>query len=133
MTKAEQILEENGWEIGDLVMHANGDVGVITDICKCDQCEERGFYELAVNWHNDDCSDFITNHEWERTGLNNYKFYKPHKTKVQREIEAIAEVIEMGSCYFGADPAYFNLPDAHHIELAQARALYEAGYRKINT
>lgn len=55
------------------------------------------------------------------------------KTKEDKEIEAIADVIEMGSCYFGADPAYFNLPDAHYIELAQARALYEAGYRKINT
>ena len=55
------------------------------------------------------------------------------KTKEDREIEVIAEVIEMGKCYFGADPAYFNLPDAHYIELAQARALYEAGYRKINT
>lgn len=55
------------------------------------------------------------------------------KTKEDREIEAIAEVIEMGECYFGADPAYFDLPDAHYIELAQARALYEAGYRKINT
>ena len=53
------------------------------------------------------------------------------KTKEQREIEEIAEVIEMGSCYFGADPAYFDLPDAHHIELAQAKALYEAGYRKV--
>ena len=53
------------------------------------------------------------------------------KTKEEQEIEAIAEVIEMGSCYFGADPAYFDLPDAHYIELAQARALYEAGYRKV--
>ena len=53
------------------------------------------------------------------------------KTNKEREIEAIAEVIEMGSCYFGADPAYFDLPDAHNIELAQARALYEAGYRKV--
>lgn len=55
------------------------------------------------------------------------------KTKEELEIEEIAEVIEMGNCYFGADPAYFNLPDAHYIELAQARALYEAGYRKIDT
>lgn len=55
------------------------------------------------------------------------------KTEAEREIKEIADVIEMGSCYFGADPAYFGLPDAHYIELAQARALYEAGYRKINT
>lgn len=132
MTKAEQILEENGWEIGDLVVRENGEAGVIVDICKCDQCEKRGFYELCVDW-GDGVDDCITNGEWERTGLSHYKFYKPHKTKTQREIEAIAEVIEMGKCYFGADPAYFNLPDAHYIELAQARALYEAGYRKINT
>lgn len=53
------------------------------------------------------------------------------KTKEELEIEAIADVIEMGECFFGVDPAYFGLPDAHHIELAQARALYEAGYRKV--
>lgn len=130
MTKAEQILEENGWEIGDLVVRGDETIGEITDICKCDQCEERGFYELVVDWK-DGSTDWITNHEWEKTGLNCYKFYKPYKTKAQSEIEAIAEVIEMGKCFFGVDPAYFNLPDAHNIELAQARALYEAGYRKV--
>ncbi len=55
------------------------------------------------------------------------------KTKEEREIEAIADVIEMGKCFFGVDPGYFGILDAHQIELAQARALYEAGYRKINT
>ena len=54
-----------------------------------------------------------------------------NKTKAEQEIKAIAEVIEMGKCFFGVDPAYFGLPDAHHIELAQAKALYEAGYRKV--
>ena len=53
------------------------------------------------------------------------------KTKEQQEIEAIAEVIEIGECFFGVDPGYYGIPDAHHIELAQARALYEAGYRKV--
>ena len=53
------------------------------------------------------------------------------KTKEELEIEAIADVIEMGECFFGVDPGYFDLPDAHYIELAQARALYEAGYRKV--
>ena len=51
MTKAEQILKENGWEVGDMVVRGDKEVGVITDICKCDQCEERGFYELVVDWY----------------------------------------------------------------------------------
>ena len=54
-----------------------------------------------------------------------------NKTKAEQEIKAIAEVIEMGECFFGVDPAYYGIPDAHYIELAQAKALYEAGYRKV--
>lgn len=53
------------------------------------------------------------------------------KTKEEREIEAIAEVIEMGECFFGVDPGYFGIPGSREIELAQAKALYEAGYRKV--
>ena len=69
--------------------------------------------------HNKEVCDYLINILEER------------EKKKQREIEKIAEVIEMGNCYFGADPAYFGLPDAHNIELAQARVLYEAGYRKV--
>lgn len=33
------------FNIGDEVITAHGERGVIIDICKCSECEKRGFYE----------------------------------------------------------------------------------------
>ena len=43
------------FEVGDEVITSTGKVGVITDICTCEKCKERGFYEPTVetkkkNW-----------------------------------------------------------------------------------
>lgn len=33
------------FKVGDLVVTVYGDIGNITDICDCDECKKRGFYE----------------------------------------------------------------------------------------
>lgn len=37
-----------GFKVGDKVITSTGKVGLITEICTCDQCKKRGFYELKV-------------------------------------------------------------------------------------
>lgn len=39
---------EPSFEIGDEVITATGQKGWIVDICKCNNCKSRGFYELKV-------------------------------------------------------------------------------------
>lgn len=46
------------FKIGDKVITSQGEVGVITKICTCDACKERGFYEPEI-----------------RTKLGSYKIY----------------------------------------------------------
>lgn len=36
------------FKVGDTVITDDGRVGTITDICTCDKCKERGFYEPKV-------------------------------------------------------------------------------------
>ena len=43
--------------IGDYVRHKNGYIGKIIDICKCDMCKERDFYEPIL----DNNQFYITN------------------------------------------------------------------------
>ena len=38
------------FKIGDKVITADGRTGTITDICNCDRCKERGFYEPTVTF-----------------------------------------------------------------------------------
>jgi hypothetical protein len=37
-----------GFKVGDKVITDDGRVGHITDICTCDRCKKRGFYEPSV-------------------------------------------------------------------------------------
>ena len=37
-----------GFRVGDEVITSTGEVGIITDICTCQFCKERGFYEPTV-------------------------------------------------------------------------------------
>ena len=38
-----------GFKVGDQVITSTGQIGTITDICTCDKCKERGFYEPTVD------------------------------------------------------------------------------------
>ena len=56
-------LENNltcGFKVGDEVITSDGKVGIITRICTCDRCRERGFYEPVVNFIVDGDIGYIT-------------------------------------------------------------------------
>ena len=48
ISKNELDLLKNTFKVGDEVITATGKVGKITDICTCEKCKERGFYEPSV-------------------------------------------------------------------------------------
>ena len=47
------------FKVGDEVITDDGKVGKIIDICKCDKCKERGFYEPEVEFDDGD-TDYIS-------------------------------------------------------------------------
>lgn len=49
-----------GFKVGDEVITYDGRVGIITDICTCEKCKERGFYEPRVEIENEFYSLYIT-------------------------------------------------------------------------
>ena len=60
---------EYKFEIGDEVITSYGETGKVIDICECEQCAERGFYELIVRY--DGYTDWITIGE-AKNGFENY-------------------------------------------------------------
>lgn len=48
LSKKELDFLDNTFKVGDEVITATGKVGKITDICTCEKCQERGFYEPSV-------------------------------------------------------------------------------------
>jgi hypothetical protein len=61
-----------GFKVGDEVITSTGQVGKITDICDCDRCEERGFYEPTVETETGD-RIYITDND---KRVNFRSFYK---------------------------------------------------------
>ena len=62
-----------GFKIGDEVITSTGEVGRIIDICTCDRCKERGFYEPTVEVEIGNNSIYITDND----KRNNFSsFYK---------------------------------------------------------
>src|SRR5574344_927426 len=46
--------------VGDYVRHL-GDIGLIKDICYCEQCKARGFYEPIVDFGHNRNNEYISN------------------------------------------------------------------------
>lgn len=51
------------FKVGDEVITSEGMIGVITDICDCDKCKARGFYEPQVKTTFGDSGIYITDTE----------------------------------------------------------------------
>lgn len=62
-----------GFKVGDKVITSTGQVGIITDICTCDKCKDRGFYEPVVEVEVGNGSIWITNND---KRVNFRSFYK---------------------------------------------------------
>lgn len=69
----ELILLDNSFKVGDEVITSTGKVGVITDICTCNFCKERGFYEPTVETTTGDGTIRITDND---KRVNFASFYK---------------------------------------------------------
>ena len=65
--------EINLFNIGDEVITSDGRKGKIVDICHCEECERRGFYEPKVLYDEYDEVEYITNYDKERNFRDFYK------------------------------------------------------------
>jgi len=81
-----------GFEIhvGDFVKTIGSKVGYITDICKCSECERRGFYEPSVMYL-DGSKDDITYYE-AMYGFKGYEQIGIHKF-IKEKIERLQPTI----------------------------------------
>ena len=67
-------IKDYKFNVGDEVINIYGVKGKIIDICTCEKCEERGFYEPlwhANNEYFDDTDYYITNYDAE-CGFQDY-------------------------------------------------------------
>ena len=80
------------FKIGDEVITKDGRVGVITDICTCDRCRERGFFEPNVHTKIGDSKIWITDYD-QKDGFTNFyqighhRFGNLDEGSVSREID----------------------------------------------
>ena len=58
------------FKIGDTVIDKYGRTGKIVDICTCERCKERGFFEPTVQL-DDGSTDYIMRYDWE-SGFKSY-------------------------------------------------------------
>ena len=66
--------KKNGlFNIGDEVITSDGRKGKIVDICCCEECERRGFYEPKVLYDEYDEAEYITKVDKERNFCDFYK------------------------------------------------------------
>ena len=93
-----------GFKVGDKVITSTGKVGTITDICTCDKCKERGFYEPKVEvkiGNGDKISDKVFGNIDEDDVLYNIKSTKEQIKELQSELielEAQLNVVKMLKC-----------------------------------
>lgn len=79
----------------DVVISTSGRVGYIKDVCHCDKCKERGFYEFEINWiDNPEEYDYVSVYDF-KNGLEKRFLrigehtFEKKKSNVVKEIEEI--------------------------------------------
>ena len=93
--------KERTFNIGDLVIDSDGEIGKIVDFCCCSKCKERGFYEVLVEYQKaEDCKiDYITVYAYERNFTGQYKIgnevfgEKPKKEDIEAHISRFEKYI----------------------------------------
>lgn len=81
---------------GDYVESRDGKIGYISDICHCDECKKRGFFEPTIQYL-DGTSDYISNYSVKYVS----KDYKQIGTQkfdndyYEKEIETLKHQLEM--------------------------------------
>lgn len=99
MSNEDISLMEYDFKVGDKVVTSTGQIGAITNICNCDRCKERGFYEPDVLTTNGVDKIYITDND-KRTkfrsfySIGKYKFGNLDKDCVKRDIENETNRIE---------------------------------------
>lgn len=84
------------FNIGDFVENRDGRIGYISDICHCDECKKRGFFEPTIQYL-DGTSDYISNYSVKYVS----KDYKQIGTQkfdndyYEKEIETLKHQLEM--------------------------------------
>ena len=75
------------FHVGDYVEDVDGHVGYISEICTCEKCRERGWYEPNIKY-TDGTEDYISNYDvdgipnfYKRIGA--YDFTKKEKKKIE--------------------------------------------------
>jgi hypothetical protein len=93
MTDDDIALMEYDFKVGDLVITDTGVKGVIEDICDCDRCKARGFYEPKVKV-TDGVDDVIWITDTDKSNgftsfyqIGKYKFGNIDKESVEQSIE----------------------------------------------
>lgn len=93
MTDDDIALMEYDFKVGDLVITDTGVKGVIEDICDCDRCKTRGFYEPKVKV-TDGVDDVIWITDTDKSNgftsfyqIGKYKFGNIDKESVEQSIE----------------------------------------------
>ena len=84
------------FHIGDFVEDRDGKIGYISDICHCDECKERGFFEPTIQYL-DGTSDYISNYSVKRISKD-YKqigIQKFDNDYFEKEIENLKHQLEM--------------------------------------
>ena len=96
-------MKPNDYEfnIGDKVVTVYGEVGRIVDICKCEKCGERGFFEPT--WTEDGADDkqyisvYMANYGFlDFRQIGKYLFNNPFsKTMVKLEVERLERDLDI--------------------------------------
>lgn len=84
-----------GFKVGDKVITDDGRTGTIADICTCDRCKERGFYEQTVDF-DEGYTDYIMISD-KKDGfksyykIGNHVFGNINEESIDKELEEISE------------------------------------------
>lgn len=86
------------FKVGDIVIDKNGRTGWINNVCHCDKCKERGFYEPKIQWlDNPDEYDYISIDEYDAGLINRFirvgEFEFNKKEKSQPVITTIDRIV----------------------------------------